>query len=106
MNSRIVRLHYGFAMALRQDIEDTRKAGRMSYEYDVETPTGVRFIGSQYRPSLMAKDDTEILDGLLAYICLRPGDTDKEYFDSYTPEQLEWTNSIACETMNFVLSDW
>ena len=31
-----------------------------------------------------------ILPGLLAFLSLKPGDTDPEYFEGYTPEQLEF----------------
>lgn len=98
MIEHIVRQHRGFMMSLVFDLNDSLKADRASYSYIVETPTGVQFIGNQYRPSPFAlKDETKILDGLLEFICLKPGDTDKEYFDSYTADQIIWANSFECE---------
>lgn len=32
---------------------------------------------------------------LLGFLTLRPGDTDREYFDKYTPAQLEYANQHA-----------
>lgn len=33
---------------------------------------------------------SECLLSLLGFLALRPGDTDEEYFESYTPRQREW----------------
>lgn len=37
---------------------------------------------------------------------LQPGDTDPEYFDDYTPEQLAWANSYACEALGDMVETW
>lgn len=36
---------------------------------------------------------------LLGFLTLRPGDTDSEYFDAYTPAQMAWANSYDCEAL-------
>jgi len=43
---------------------------------------------------------TKLTDGsvvvtLLGFIGLKPGDTDDEYFENYTPKQLEWADQRA-----------
>lgn len=40
-----------------------------------------------------ADDSRETVAGLLHFLALRPGDTDRDYFDSYTPAQLEWCDA-------------
>lgn len=44
-----------------------------------------------------AIDSDESLRGLLGFLTLRPGDTDDEYFDKYTPEQLDYCRTDAEE---------
>ena len=47
------------------------------------------FQGNDYGCSpLHADDSCDALAGLLHCLSLRPGDTDREYFDAYTPEQM------------------
>ena len=49
----------------------------------------------------MAVDSNDAVAGLLRFLTLRPGDTDREYFDKYTPTQLEYANqhaeTLSCE---------
>jgi hypothetical protein len=40
-------------------------------------------------------DGDACLCGVMGFITLRPGDTDKEYFDGYTVEQMEWVEQEA-----------
>ena len=40
---------------------------------------------------------------LLSFIALQPGDTDDEYFDNYTPEQLTWAESNRCEELSYIV---
>jgi len=35
-------------------------------------------------------DGDETIAALLSFLSLRPGDTDDEYFDDYTEDQMEW----------------
>lgn len=44
-------------------------------------------------------DSDAALRGLLGFLTLRPGDTDSEYFESYTAEQLAFADSEA-ETLS------
>jgi hypothetical protein len=49
------------------------------------------FLGEDYGCSPMDCIDSDAcLRGLLGFLTLRPGDTDSEYFEKYTPEQLAW----------------
>lgn len=42
-----------------------------------------------------AIDSDASLRAILGFLTLRPGDTDSEYFDNYTPRQWEFVNSDA-----------
>lgn len=39
---------------------------------------------------LHCTDSDACIGALLSFLSLKPGDTDKEYFDDYTPEQMAW----------------
>jgi hypothetical protein len=58
------------------------------------------FEGDDFSPSpLCAIDSDEAVCMLMGYLTLRPGDTDREYFDNYTPEQLHYCEQWA-ESLN------
>jgi hypothetical protein len=62
----------------------------------------VLFAGEDFGCSpLHAVDSDESCRSLMAFLTLRPGDTDREYFAGYTPEQLEFCSAhaeaLACE---------
>jgi hypothetical protein len=58
------------------------------------TPGPPLFYGEDFAgPHLAVTDET--LRGLLTFLTLRPGDTDREYFDDYTEEQLAYADSEA-----------
>lgn len=59
------------------------------------------FEGQDFRPSPMhSVDGDEAVKALMGFLTLRPGDTDREYFDDYTPRQLEFAaqhaEALAC----------
>jgi hypothetical protein len=61
---------------------------------------GVIFEGEDFAGSPMHADDSdETLAALLGFLTLRKGDTDAEYFENYSPEQLAWSESYDCETL-------
>lgn len=43
---------------------------------------------------------------LLSFLTLQSGDTDSEYFDSYTPDQLAWSESSECESAACDVVTW
>jgi len=46
------------------------------------------------------KDDDELLMfACMTFCCMRLGDTARDYFDNYTPEQIEWSESSECEQL-------
>ncbi len=63
------------------------------------------FEGDDFGASpLHSIDGPETVKGLLTFLSLKPGDTDEEYFDSYTPRQLEWCQAHG-ETLSLYADD-
>ncbi len=53
--------------------------------------TSVLFEGEDFGNSPMHAIDSDATVGsLMGFLTLRPGDTDADYFDAYTPEQLAY----------------
>ena len=48
-----------------------------------------------YASPAHAIDSDATMASLLGFLCLRPGDTDREYFDRYTPRQMEFAETEA-----------
>ena len=75
---------------------------RLRYElrqHDNGTTT-VLFSGDDFGCSpLHAIDSDDTIAGLMSFLTLRPGDTDREYFDAYTPDQLAYCSQHA-ESLN------
>jgi hypothetical protein len=54
------------------------------------------FEGDDYGPSQMHSwDGDESVEALMSFLTLRPGDTDADYFDKYTPGQLAYCSEHA-----------
>lgn len=51
-------------------------------------------------------DSDDALVGILSWCCLKPGDTDADFFEEYTPEQLAWAESDACEELGLFVYEW
>jgi hypothetical protein len=49
-------------------------------------------------------DTDATVTGVLAFLSLRPGDTDPEYFEGYTPEQLAFARTEG-ENLALYLED-
>ena len=65
--------------------------------YEFRDPRGfILFAGSDFACSPMrAIDSDETIGALLGFLTLRPGDTDREYFENYTPEQMDFAQGDA-----------
>ena len=56
----------------------------------------VVFLGSDFSPSPTdAIDSDDAVASLLCFLTLRPGDTDSDYFASYTPDQMDFATKYA-----------
>jgi hypothetical protein len=79
------------------DKPDHRKNGQNYIGYEFFDRNGtVLFTGEDFGHSPMdAIDSDETLRCLLGFLTLRPGDTDSEYFENYTPEQMSFAETEA-----------
>lgn len=64
------------------------------------------FAAEDFAGSPMHGDDSnEVVEALLGFLTLRPGDTDQDYFEEYTKEQMDFALSQMCETMQLEASE-
>ena len=71
------------------------------FDYQQPIGKGMIFEGEDFCPSpLHAIDSDRTVGALLGFLSLRPGDTDPEYFQDYTADQLEWANSNRPEELS------
>jgi len=56
-----------------------------------------------YLSPLYAIDSEMAVLSLLGFLTLKPGDTDEEYFQDYTQEQLDWADSFECDSLGCYL---
>jgi len=54
---------------------------------------------------VQAIDSDEVLRGILGFLTLRPGDTDEEWFERYTSEQMAFAESADAEMLQLYTSD-
>lgn len=87
-----------FTLTLLDSRFDGRR-DRVSYRLTTRETNGEEktlFEGDDFSPSpLYAIDSDEAVADLMGFLTLRPGDTDREYFDNYTPEQLAYCSQHA-----------
>lgn len=102
---RHVRLELGYTLRTW----DTGKlsAGRTCVGYELCDARGNAILrGVDFRPSPLHADDSDAtLRALCGILFLRPGDTDAEYFASYSPAQLQFAGSSDCELLAFLYSE-
>lgn len=74
------------------DRTDSRGQTVIAYEFFHDGK--LVFQGEDFCGSPMHADDAdETVAALLSFLALRPGDTDEEYFEKYTPEQMEFAET-------------
>lgn len=85
-----VRLAYRF--------EDTR--------YEDAEHDNIVFEGDDYFLSPMHQPGSDAaVAAILSFMALGEGDTDSDFFDSYTPAQLEWRNSNRREELSMIVTE-
>lgn len=65
------------------------------------------FKGEDFGASpLHSPEGKESAISLLGFLTLQKGDTDDEYFDNYTPIQIEFSESQDCENLRLIVDDF
>jgi hypothetical protein len=77
--------------------------GQTRVAYTLKDRRKLIFEGTDFSGSPLHCDDSlESVASLLGFLTLRPGDTYREYFDKYTPEQLAWCESSRCQELGMI----
>jgi hypothetical protein len=89
----------GQGPTFRLTMWDTHRAdsmGKWVIGYELKEGRDVLFAGEDFRCSpLHSIDSDDAVQGIMGFLTLRPGDTDAEYFDAYTEEQLAYCTHHA-----------
>lgn len=89
------------------DMEKTRGTNHHCLGYQFKVGRKIIFEGTDFGcPFQIGIDSLEAAYSILGFLTLKPGDTDKEYFEEYTKEQMEWAKSSKCEYLSLLVSDW
>ena len=79
---------------------------RIGYAFYAPNATEPLFCGDDFGCSPMdAIDSDACLRGLLGFLTLRPGDTDREYFDGYSEAQMAFAQGDAEYLQLWTLED-
>lgn len=76
--------------------------GRQRWRYRLNAGTETVFTGDDLRSPVGDCSADSAARAALGFLTLRPGDTDAEYFDDYTPAQEAWRDTHA-ENLSIVL---
>lgn len=81
--------------------------GHVMVRYTFRTPKGtLLFNGDDFGASpLHDPVGIESAKDLLSFLTVRKGDTDEDYFDNYTDEQIEFSESWDCEQLQLYTLD-
>ena len=85
------------------DTESRDENGKHMLAYRLKHKGKMIFNGSDFCASpfhVIDSDDT--VASILGFLSLDDGDTDPEYFDDYTPEQIAWRDEFAAELSGIV----
>lgn len=106
---RFVRLETGHTLRT-WDTGRTSGRGMMARTrigYELCDHLGRRiFRGVDFGPSPTHADDADAtLRALCGFLFLRPGDTDRDHFEHYSPQQLAFARSTECELLAYLYGE-
>lgn len=88
------------------DTGQTDHLGKSILRYQFQQGDKLLFEGEDFACSPMnAIDSDESVRALLSFLTLRPGDTDSEYFENYTQEQLDFASEHGETLQMYTLDD-
>lgn len=96
----------GFRLSLYDTYQrDNRGQDYLAYRFSDNGK--VIFEGEDFSGSPMhCIDSLDTVYQLLGFLSLKPGDTDSEYFEKYTPDQMAWCQSNRCDELGLDVSDF
>ncbi len=96
----------GYKMTL-QATQKRDGCNHVMVKYSFINPNGVTiFQGDDFGASpLHSPEGRESAIALLGFLTLKKGDTDDEYFEKYTPLQMEFSESADCENLSLIVYD-
>lgn len=88
------------------DITLTTQPTTGNWSYTLTWNGQVIFTGNDFHPGLLVADDpTRTLADLAAFLTLAPGDTDPEWFNTCTTDQLTFATSTDAQELTLALAD-
>jgi hypothetical protein len=92
----------GFTLKL-WDTHRQDRYGKPILAYKLFDDGRLIFKGEDFHGSpLHAIDSLDTVEALFAFLTLRPGDTDPEYFANYSPRQMAWCRGARCELLGSI----
>jgi hypothetical protein len=90
----------GYKLTLK-NTNNRDSLGKFIIEYTFKKPDNtILFSGNDFHASPMHKPESkESAIALLVFLTCKPGDVEKDYFDNYTQDQLDFANSQDCENL-------
>ena len=106
---RKVRMHAGgetFTLTT-WDCEQLYRGGpQQQIAYCLTDSAGVVFVGRDFGCSPLDAIDSDVcLRSLMSFLSLRPGDTDREYFERYTARQMDFAERYGEELSGYGMED-
>lgn len=81
-------------------------AGRGALGYVLTDGGVVVFADTDFRPPpLHAVDSARTVEAIAGFLAMRPGDTDEDYFATYTTAQQEWTETDGPDRLESLIAD-
>lgn len=91
----------GFTLTL--EWQNKFRDGRQWASYELKDGDTVLFSGNDLAPAPgFELSHRVVVSDVIGFLTLKKGDTDPEFFDNYTPDQMEWTRSDRCEELQML----
>ena len=79
---------------------------RITYCYAFKDEDRLIFAGREFsHPMVRENNEVEAAIGLLGFLSLRPSETDAEFVEDYTPEQIAWADKHG-DDLSCYVSSW
>ena len=90
--------------AIRQDQSHTYFVYFAFVKYDINSPELIALFGAEHNvigiPNHRINDCEYVINAAVDAVSMRFGDTDQDWFDNYTQDELEFAHSYLCEALS------